>query len=139
MLRPSSARRRDNLRSLVVEFAVRDIGRAGAAALLKCSLSASHNYLTELVNAGVVLLHPVKQNSGCVDRTLYRLNADPLTVRDFLAGLAEPDGTARPNLAAPPEHVRQMWRDADFFHRAGRAPVRRDPLVAALFGAAGHS
>lgn len=138
MLRPSSARRLANLRSLVVAFAARDIGRAGVAALLGCSLSASRNYLAELLDAGVVLSHAVRQSDGCGDRTLYRLSADPLAVHDFLAGLAEPDGTAGPNLADP-QHVRRMWRDADFFLTAGHAPARRDPLVAALFGAAGHS
>ncbi|MDL2354074.1 MAG: hypothetical protein QFF03_02325 [Pseudomonadota bacterium] len=138
MLRPSSARRLVNLRSLVAAFAGRDIGRSGVAALLGCSLSASRNYLAELLDAGVVHSQPVRQSDGGGDRIQYRLSADPRAVRDFLASLAVPDGAADCR-AADPARIQRMWRDADFFLAAGHAPARRDPLVAALFGAAGRS
>jgi hypothetical protein len=115
--RPSSARRIDKLRALVAAFGARDIGNAGVALLLDCSLTAARNYLAELLDAGVIDAHPVRQAAGCLDRTLYRRSADPLAAGAFLATLVSADCVA--GLSAG----------------AGSAPARRDPLVAALFGA----
>lgn len=142
MLRPSSARRLSNLRELVAEFAGRDIGHTGVALFLGCSLSAARNYVAELLDAGVVASHPVRQAAGCMDRRLYRLTVDPLAVHRYLAALARShrdgevpeweDGAANdpmPNV----ERIHRNWSAADF---SLGAPVRRDPLVAALFGAA---
>jgi hypothetical protein len=139
MLRPSSARRLANLHALVAEFGERDLGRSGVAALLGCSMSASRNYLAALSNARVVFLQPGVPASGYGDRMLYRLTADALAVHDFLAGLAGPFGTSEANLASPPGQVRRIWRDSESFVCDRAVPARRDPLVAALFGAAGHS
>jgi hypothetical protein len=139
-LRPSSARRLGHLRGLVAEFADRDIGQKGVALVLGCSQTAARNYLAELVDAGVVAAHPVRQAAGCMDRRLYRITADPLAVHRYLAALArshrrsaERDDAA---VSAPvPDGARiyRSWLAADF--SPGR-PARRDPLVAALFGAA---
>lgn len=115
--RPSSVRRICNLRALVEEFGERDIGCAAAALFLSCSLTSARNYVSELLDAGVVASHPVRQGAGCLDRTLYQLTTDRLVLRRFLEGLAEFEG-------------------ADSFG-AGDPPARRDPLVAALFGAPG--
>lgn len=68
-MRRSSYRRQANLRTLVAEFALRDIGSAGVALLLDCSISAARNYIIELVDAGVLVSHPVRQRAGGVDRT----------------------------------------------------------------------
>ena len=144
-LRPSSARRLRNLRALVREFSGRDIGCTGAALFLDCSLSAARNYVAELLDASVVASHPVRQAAGCVDRTLYRLSADPLTVHRFLAGLARshcadetPERRGAASMETPPDPacVHRIWRTADFSVGISSAPARRDPLVAALFGAA---
>ena len=148
LLRPSSARRLRNLRALVAEFSGRDIGNSGVALFLGCSLSAARNYVSELLDAGVVASHPVRQKAGCVDRTLYRLTADPLAVHQFLAALVISHGIegtpARRGAAgrerAPDfERVHCLWREAGFSFGANHTPARRDPLVAALFGAAGLS
>ena len=144
MLRPSSARRLGNLRALVAEFAGRDVGHAGVAMLLGCSLTAARNYVAELVDAGVIASLPVRQAAGCVDRTLYRGSADPLVVHAFLAALARSHAAGIPAwrgtavLEAPPdfERIHRTWLAADFSFGAGHSPARRDPLVAALFGAA---
>lgn len=144
MLRPSSARRLGNLRALVAEFAGRDIGYAGVAVFLGCSLTAARNYVGELLDAGVIASLPVRQAAGCVDRTLYRGSADPLVVHAFLAALARSHTAAMPawrdtaEAEAPPdaERIHRTWLAADFSFGAGRSPARRDPLVAALFGAA---
>lgn len=141
VLRPSSARRLRNLRGLVAEFAERDIGHTGVALLLGCSLSAARNYVAELLDAGVVASHPVRQAAGRMDRRLYRLTVDPLAVHSYLAALARSHGdgeVAEWGDAAVnetiPEAVRihRAWSAADF---SPGAPARRDPLVAALFGA----
>ena len=148
LLRPSSARRLTNLRALVAEFAERDIGCAGVALFLDCSLSAARNYIAELLDAGVVASRPDRQAAGCVDRTLYRQAVDPLAVHQFLAGLARshgangmatPGGVPEPETPPDPERIRRVWRDADYSFGAGSSRARRDPLVAALFGAAGLS
>jgi hypothetical protein len=110
--RPSSARRLGNLRALVDEFDGRDIGCAGVAVFLGCSLSAARNYISELLDAGILNVHPAKQGPGCADRIVYRLAADPAAVQRFRATLGDPDGAAV-----------QCQRPC------------RDPLVAALFGA----
>ncbi|MDL2356562.1 MAG: hypothetical protein QFF03_15025 [Pseudomonadota bacterium] len=112
------------MRLLVAEFAGREIGCAGVALLLGCSLSAARNYVAELLDAGVIALRPNRQAAGGVDRTLYRLAAEPLKVHQFLAALTDR------------ERIDRLWRDADFCCETDGSFVRRDPLVAALFGAA---
>jgi hypothetical protein len=127
MLRASSTQRVVNLRKLVEELSRQDLSRVAAAAQLGCSISASRNYLIELMDAGVVSLDPLRKRREC---PLYQLNPDSFVVQDFLAGL---DETQQPAASNP---ARQVWRSADFLLRPGTPPARRDPLVAALFGAA---
>lgn len=138
MIRPSSAKRLANLYTLVAEFAHRDIGRTGVAELLGCSPSASRNYIAELLDARVVFSSPARPRIEWKDRTLYRLTDDPVAVQEFLAGLAGPIGAT---LSGGPvaEQVQRMGRNTNFGLRASIEPARRDPLVAALFGAAGHA
>lgn len=123
-MRRSSYRRHANFRKLVAELALRDIGCAGVTLLLDCSISAARNYIAELVDAGVLASHPVRQQAGCIDRTLYCRTADPLVVRAFLAALASPQDAGH------------RWPVAHVSPGADDLPARRDPLVAALFGAA---
>lgn len=148
LLRPSSARRLANLRALVAEFGGREIGCAGVALFLDCSLSAARNYVATLLDAGVIASHPDRQAAGCVDRTLYRQAADPPEVHQFLGALTETHGAegmptrrgaTELERSPDPERIHRLWRDANFSVGAGRSPARRDPLVAALFGAAGLS
>lgn len=138
MIRPSSAKRLANLHTLVAEFAQRDIGRTGVAELLGCSPSASRNYIAELLDARVVFSSSARPRIEWKDRTLYRLTHDPIAVQEFLAGLAEPSG-AHLTGGSVAELVRGMGRNTNFGLAANIEPARRDPLVAALFGAAGHS
>lgn len=129
LLRPSSTRRLRNLRALVAEFSGRDIGCAGVALFLDCSLSAARNYVSELLDASVVALHPVRQAAGCIDRRLYKLTVDPLAVHAYLAALASSHGVEVGEWEAG--RMERGWSAADF---PLGAPPRRDPLVAALFG-----
>jgi hypothetical protein len=141
MMRPSSARRLSIMRALVAEFSGRDIGHTGVALFLDCSLSAARNYVSELVDAGVVASHPVRQAAGCMDRRLYRLTVDPLAVHKYLAALARSHGAGGmagwgeetvDEPVADVARVHHNWSVAGF---SLGAPARRDPLVAALFGA----
>jgi hypothetical protein len=140
-MRPSSARRLCIMRALVAELAGRDIGHAGVALFLGCSLSAARNYVSELLDAGVVAAHPARKDAGCMDRKLYRLTVDPLAVHKYLAALARSNGGRgvagwgegeAEDTIPDVERIRRSWSVADF---SLGAPARRDPLVAALFGA----
>jgi hypothetical protein len=114
----SSERKRINLRALVLELVLRDIGCPGVSELLGCSASASRYYLAELREAGLVSLQAIRHDIDSSGRNVYTLSADPPAVRHFLDRLAEPVCAT---------------------HDSGskeKAPGRRDPLVAALFGAA---
>lgn len=129
------------MRALVAEFAARDIGYAGAALLLDCSLTTARNYIAELLDAGLVFSlpgRPGRPGGSGVERTLYRRTADPLAVHRFLAALAgsqQAANNAAPQTLPDAERIHRTWRAAGFSLGAGHAPARRDPLVAALFGA----
>lgn len=125
---PSSVRRLANFRVLVAEFAVRQMGCAAVAEVLHCSSSAARNYLHELLDGGIVTRHPI-------DRTVYCQNSDPLVAHEFLAALARLGQGKR--TALPTRRVHSLWNDAIVCCSSADQPARRDPLVAALFGAAG--
>ena len=144
LLRPSTVRRLGNMRALVAELVARDIGYAGVALLLGCSLTTARSYLAELLDACLVTSLPTRPGSGGIDRTLYRRSADLLAVHRFLAALAGPreaaETAALPDAGAQPNRpdaarIHRTWLAADVFLRAGHPPARRDLLVAALFGA----
>jgi hypothetical protein len=133
---PSSERRRANLHALVLEFTRRDIGPACVSALLGCSLSASRYYLATLLDAGLVVPQSVRHGTACGKRKAFTLSADAAAVRDFLDSLAAPHRSAGPGGASNDGHVRRVWHGANHWRTAACAPAQRDPLVAALFGAA---
>lgn len=142
-VRPSTTRRAGKLRLLLDELALRELDVAAAAALLQVSSSSVRNYLHELHDAGIAA--PSADAGGrWVEASVYRLCADADRVRDFLAQVA----AARMARARPANH-NPVWRnggclfhimgdDVKFALSAGSAHPRRDPLVAALFGATGQ-
>jgi hypothetical protein len=139
-MRPSTLRRIERLSSLVAEFSVRDLGHAGVAALLQCSASSARNYVIELMDAGVIRLSPNGQPDGCIDRIVYRLNADQRLVDEFQAALAYPENTRaaavrrEPGLASSVHHFRIVPDGIGSALDAGVIAAARDPLVTALFG-----
>jgi hypothetical protein len=139
MMRPSSVKRVANIRSLLAELSRRDIGRIGVAALLQCSLSAARIYLMELCDARVVSLRPVRPGESHGNHSVYRLTNNEPDVREFLALLEGAPGATRQVRDPEPRQMRRTWRPAGCVPVAGEGPARRDPLVAALFGAAPHS
>jgi hypothetical protein len=135
MPKPSSERRRANLHTVMLEFTRRDVGPACVSELLGCSLSASRYYLATLLEAGLVAPKPVRSQTAHGKGRPFTLSADAAAVRDFFDGLAASPGSAGPGCCNG-GHVRRVWHGANYWRSPARPPARRDPLVAALFGAA---
>lgn len=132
-LRRQSAQRLTNMRTLVAEFSVRDLGYGGVALLLDCSSSAARNYICELLDAGLIASHPIRLAAGCADRTRFCLTDDPGLVRHFLAGLGKSQG-GDGNSQRVHRALEHSNSSADMDH----TQARRDPLVTALFGSPGQ-
>jgi hypothetical protein len=133
----ASSQRIDKLRVLVAALDQRSMGPGAVMELLEVSYSAARNYLHELAQAGIADPDPERH-------TVMRLNAD-LQVRErFFAGLSERLGQARVSLRrstsrhcmnSSGRYLHVLADDVSFPLVLHRDPVRRDPLVAALFGA----
>jgi hypothetical protein len=132
----SSVRRAGNLRRLVAALAHGALGPAAASELLRVSSRAARNYLGSLLEAGVAVQEPRQRGQ-------LRLHPDMERVQDFLRSLE--DTALRPRVAlrrSPSRHcvdpgtqfLHVLADDARFPLVLDRLPVRRDPLVAALFG-----
>lgn len=138
-MRPSTLLRIERLDKLIAAFAACDMGYLDAAKLLRCSASAARNYLAELVDAGVI-----QQCRGNHDRSggksLYRLSADQATVCTYMTALGQACDRVNANLVSATSEgqcSRALPRPVVVVNCAA-LPVgttRRDPLVAALFGA----
>lgn len=76
--RPSSARREQRLRTLIEEFAARDMGYAGVAVFLNCSPSAARNYVHALVDERILEEAPAGRAALIEERTVFRLNSRSL-------------------------------------------------------------
>lgn len=120
-MRPSTLLRIERLTALVAAFSARDLSLDDVAALLRCSASSARNYAFELADAGIILCAPPQPADRCADRHLFAITRQTALVDAFMAGLANPGGfaVARASGGNPFPVV-----------------VQRDPLVAALFGAA---
>jgi hypothetical protein len=139
-LKPASSQRIDKLRRLVAALEQRSMGPDAVMDLLQVSYSAARNYLSELAQAGIADPDPERH-------TVMRLHPD-LQVRErFLAALSERLGQARVSLRRSPSrhcmdssgsYLHVLADDASFPLVLHQDPVRRDPLVAALFGAANN-
>jgi hypothetical protein len=137
LLRPSTARRILNLYLLVGEFEGRNLGCCGASLFLGCSVSAARNYIYELLDAGVIVSHPLRAPAGDIDRTQYHLAADRRVVREFLAALTQwhKDGAGKHRVLPLGECDHGGLHDVADSLNPVTAQTTRDPLVSALFGA----
>jgi hypothetical protein len=119
-VRPSTARRHENLRSLVAELSSREMGYVGVATHLNCSASSARNYISHLLDLGVIVSSPNKAPAGAADRTVFRAGRRSL---ELSQGTLNRNGDSH------------LWLETavSLVRPAGLAPVR-DPLVAALFG-----
>jgi hypothetical protein len=139
-VRPSTARRTENLRSLVAELSFRDMGYVGVATHLHCSASCARNYITQLLDLGVIVISPHKPPAGAADRTVFRLNG--VLASSGLYGAEKMQGRSAgrrslelPHGASDRKGDSRLWLEtaASLARPADVAPLR-DPLVAALFG-----
>jgi DNA-binding MarR family transcriptional regulator len=141
-MRPSTLLRIERLNALLAAFSVGDLNHADVAALLQCSGSSARNYVFELIDAGVIRSSH-GQSDGRYDRAVYRLSPNRLLVDAFRASLANTrkchdsrDALARSDGQDIACDLRQCpVFDAGSASEAGSLAARRDPLVAALFGA----
>jgi hypothetical protein len=132
-----SLRKISKLRQLVSALAAGAMGPAAAAALLDISYSAARNYMEALVEAGAASHHP--------DRGSHvRLHPDRAVVERFLDSLVEEGGEQRVTLRRSASrhcvdpgksYLHVLADDVRFPLVLAQPSARRDPLVAALFGA----
>jgi hypothetical protein len=149
LTRPSTMLRTERLRGLIVELVARHMDIAEMSKFLACSQSAVRNYVHELTDAAVVVAPDgVRSMNGRLDKR-YRLSMDRQSVERFLNGLSENVRDRRISTRRKAQ-VPMSLAQARYFHiclhdsggggEHANAKARRDPLVAALFGAAGmHS
>lgn len=133
-----SSRRIANIRHLLAALAHGSMGPGGVADLLGISHTAARNYLETLVQNGVAVHDPVQRTHVC-------LRPDQLVRQRFLDELEQ--GAARRValrrsltrhcLDPGQSFLHVLADDAGFPLEMRRQPPRRDPLVAALFGASG--
>ena len=137
-MRSASLQRIENMRRLVAALAQRSMGPRVVAELLNISDSAARAYLKALAEAGVAHHDP----SG---RTRLRLGPDPAVQQAFLSALAARAeqqqvalrrSTARHCTNPGKAFLHVLADDVRFPLVLHRHPAHRDPLVAALFGAA---
>lgn len=144
----ATLRRIENMQKLIGELAQHEMLADEIAWFLKFSPSGARKYIRDLREAGVIeLARYIEGTATYLGKAVYQLTPDPERVRTFLAAIVQPKREG-----APPRRERPALRDqvmagngrhfhilADDTHyaiRVNRAPVARDPLVAALFGAA---
>jgi predicted ArsR family transcriptional regulator len=139
-----TASRAANLRRLVAELQQRDMSRADISQLLDVSESPACRYLADLRRAGVAEFSFYRGAArGSLGAHVYRITADGERVRAYLDLLSEPRAPqSRTALAIalrdPSRRLYFAMDDEPFEVPVHRGPVRRDPMVAALFGAGRH-
>ncbi|MGJ7915909.1 hypothetical protein ACI48D_10580 [Massilia sp. LXY-6] len=129
-----------NIRRLVAALEDGPMGPVAIAELLGISHTGARNYIDLLVEGGAAIPHPDRRTHVC-------LHPDWGLVEDFLDSLAPELAEQRVTLRRSPSrhcvdpgksYLHVVADDVRFPLVLMRFPVRRDPLVAALFGAGGR-
>jgi predicted transcriptional regulator len=108
---------------------------------LNLSISGGRKYIKELLDAEVVdaVAAGSAKEKQCADNVRYAIVSETKAA-EFMAAVAVPDSVRPPGkgaLARPlPRGVHVLADDTHFAVRVNRNPVKRDPLVEALFGPA---
>jgi hypothetical protein len=143
---PSTARRFENLKMVILELAFREMRADEIAVILKSSASGVRNYIIELCDAGVIAATHDLDGTPKVCKPYYRLSSNLEHVRAFAAGFAQSGSEGRVvarrgRLGQRMQVTAGMGRnfyimadDVPHAVRLDREPVQRDPLVTALFG-----
>jgi hypothetical protein len=142
--RPATVRRFQRFHALVAELATRDMDTIAVASFLQCSPTAARKYLNDLLEASVIKPRRSVLRGDSRMRNCYQLTADLWLAQNILRDIHESQcGEAiftRRNMrtnAASGNQTRHFHIMADDCHArvsASHVAVRRDPLVAALFG-----
>jgi hypothetical protein len=143
-LRPATIRRQRRLHVLIDAFSARDMDAVEVAALLECSSTSARNYLSELLAAAVIMARRAVRSDDGSMRNCYCLNGDSALVCNFLADL---DAAHLPKVRLKrgskqatearsfgTRHFHIIADDRFLGVSTSHVAVRRDPLVAALFG-----
>ena len=142
-----TVQRMERLRTLVTELLIRDLPADELAWVLKLSPSGARKYIGDLTAAGVIALATPVGGAAPASGRVYTLAVTPEQAQAYMAGLATaaPVRAARESKSALSIAAREAGRrfhimqdDAPFSIRVNRAPVMRDPLVAAFFDAGRH-
>lgn len=140
-MRASIILRIERLTALMAAFSANDLRQADVAALLKCSAGSARNYVIDLMDAGVIAPSSDYQVARGTFQLRYRLSSDAFIVDEFREALANPRQSNITRAASVKKNVHLAWRSpagvegADQPHSIRHVIARRDPLVAALFGA----
>jgi DNA-binding Lrp family transcriptional regulator len=144
----ATQRRIENMQKLIGELAQHEMLADEIAWFLKFSPSGARKYIRDLRDAGVIeLARYIEGTATYLGKAVYQISPDPERVKAFLAAIVQPkrEGVAprkeRPglreqNMAGTGRHFHILADDTHYAIRMNRTPVTRDPLVAALFGAA---
>ena len=143
----ATQRRIENMQKLIGELSTHEMLADEIAWFLKFSPSGARKYIRDLREAGVIeLARYIEGTATYLGKAVYQISPDPERVKAFLAAIVQPkrEGVAprkeRPGLReqsmAGTGHFHILADDTHYAIRVNRSPVARDPLVAALFGAA---
>ena len=144
----ATLRRIENMQKLIHELSAHEMLADEIAWFLKFSPSGARKYIRDLRDAGVIeLARYIEGTATYLGKAVYQISPDPDRVKAFLAAIVQPkrEGAAprkeRPglreqNMAGSGRHFHILADDTHYAIRVNRNPVARDPLVAALFGAA---
>jgi DNA-binding Lrp family transcriptional regulator len=144
----ATQRRIENMQKLIGELSTHEMLADEIAWFLKFSPSGARKYIRDLREAGVIeLARYIEGTATYLGKAVYQISPDPDRVKAFLAAIVQPkrEGAAprkeRPGLreqsmAGTGRHFHILADDTHYAIRVNRTPVARDPLVAALFGAA---
>jgi len=139
--------RMERLRTLVTELLTRDLPADELAWVLKLSPSGARKYVADLTAAGVIALATPVDGAVSASGRVYTLAVTPEQAQVYLASLATtvPVRAARESKSVlsiagrdPSRRFHIMQDDAPFSIRVERAPIARDWLVTAFFGAGRH-
>ncbi|MES2127963.1 MAG: winged helix-turn-helix domain-containing protein [Pseudomonadota bacterium] len=144
----ATQRRIENMQKLIGELMTHEMLADEIAWFLKFSPSGARKYIRDLREAGVIeLARYIEGTATYLGKAVYRISPDPERVQAFLAAIVQPKregapprkeraGAREQNMAGAGRHFHILADDTHYAIRVNRNPVGRDPLVAALFGAA---
>jgi hypothetical protein len=141
-----TTQRVDRLRNLVNALLAGDMTRDEIGEVLQVGPSGVRKYLVDL-GSKVTIARRIDVTPTFVGFAVYRLTISAEEAQDYLAslvGAATPRAVASPmsaeRIAArdPSRHFHILADDTPYAVRVRRAPVARDVLVAAFFGAGRH-